>query len=197
MGGDVIIKVLVLLAGLTAVGASVSPLLFDPAVEEAEEEDILETDARDPLLDPNPIRDENADLDLVALPENVDGDATVVTDPVEADPLLDDAPLIRSDPERSVIPFFVTIPVIVIALCFTVWAMLTPAGELGQPALFAGIVVLLGTALAWFLYEVGVSEFEMTGTALAAWLSVGFTLLAVWLIADVLSSPAEDDAVPG
>ncbi|MFH5805792.1 hypothetical protein [Alienimonas sp. DA493] len=225
MGGEVITKVLVLLAGLIAMGACAGPLLYDPAVEEAEEEDVLETEDRGPLLgDPEPappldddpdsedettddaalIEEAPADDDAVVVdtlpeeaviggpvPEEGDGEAAVDPDPIDA------APDLAGDPERTVIPFFVTLPMLLIALALTVWAMVKPAANLGRPALIAGALVLLGTLLAWGLYEAGLSEFEMNGTALAAWLCVGVTLLAAWLVIDVLSEPGEDETVPG
>ncbi|QDT14744.1 hypothetical protein [Alienimonas californiensis] len=225
MGGEVITKVLVLLAGLIAMGACAGPLLYDPAVEEAEEENVLQTEPRGPLLGdakPVPAIDEDANLDDGnlddgALIDEEPGDDAVVVDtlPEEAviggpvpeaaegevaattEPAILDVPDLAGDPERTVIPFFVTLPVLLIALALTVWAMVTPAAALGRPALIAGLFVLLGTLLAWGLYEAGLSEFAMNGTALTAWLCVGFTLLAAWLVIDVLSTPSEDEAVPG
>ena len=128
------------------------------------------------------------------------GTAVVATDPVVGAPVVG-APVVgaplATDPEEVAIPFFVTIPVLLIAILLTGWAMLTPAEALGRPALIAGVCVLIGTALAWALYAGGVSEFAMTGAALAAWICVGLTLLAAWLVIDVLSTPGEDEAVPG
>ncbi len=235
MGGDVITKVLVLMAGLIALGASASPLLFDPAVEEAEDEQVLATPptpaVRDDAVGNDAVRNDAVIVNETAAIAGgnavaVEGDAVgtetvVVTDPVAADPLAADpvaadplaadpvaadaavvadplvvAPL-AGDPEPTVVPFFVTIPLLIAALVLTIWAMLTPAARLGRPALICGVIVLLGTAIAWGLYAAGVSEIEMTGTPLAAWLCVGFTLIAAWLVTDVLASPAEDDAVPG
>ena len=266
MGGEVVTKFLVLFAGLIACGVCVSPLLFDPAVEEAEEEDVLETDvADDPIFTDRVVADPavadpavadpavadpavvdpavadravvDADPALVDGPAvvgdpeddlvydgDLDGDAgaavdtmpdsltipdedvpgedlsdggaaVVVTDPVVGAPVVG-APL-ATDPEEVAIPFFVTLPVLLIAILLTGWAMLTPAEALGRPALIAGVCVLIGTALAWALYAGGVSEFAMSGAALAAWICVGLTLLAAWLVIDVLSTPGEDEAVPG
>ena len=133
------------------------------------------------------------------------GTAVVATDPVVGAPVVGapvvGAPVVgaplATDPEEVAIPFFVTIPVLLIAILLTGWAMLTPAEALGRPSLIAGVCVLIGTALAWALYAGGVSEFAMTGAALAAWICVGLTLLAAWLVIDVLSTPGEDEAVPG
>jgi len=221
MGGEVITKLLVLTAGLIAVGVCVSPLLGDPAVEQAEDENLLESDPLlndrdadvlgdpsdtlgdpdddldgfddDPLTD-GPLDGEPLDggpLDEEPLDEGVlDEEAVVVADPVIVGPAAE-------DPAETVVPFFITIPALVVALIFTVWTMVKPAAELGRPALIAGIVVLVCTLVAWGLYVTDVSEFAMTGRALAAWLCVGFTLLAAWLVVDVLSGPPEDDATPG
>ena len=177
MGGDILTKVLVVMAGLIACGACVGPLLYDPAVAEADEENLVSTERAGLAVDP-------------------DGDGIAERGAVVA-PGAAVAPVVATDPDRAAVPFFVTLAVLLVTLCLTVWALLTPAAALGRPALIAGICVLIGTVLAWVLYEAGVSRFPMDGRALAAWLCVGFTLLAAWLVENVLSTQAEDDAVPG
>ena len=171
MGGEVTTKLLVVLAGLIACGACVSPLLFDPAVEEAEEEGLLDPD-RDPA---------GFDADGVLR----DREGAVI------------APVLGDEPERAAVPFFVTVAALLVALVLTGWAVATPAAKLARPALIAGVCVLVGTALAWAAWVGGVSEFPMTGTPLIAWLSVGLTLLAAWLVMGVLARPSTSEAVPG
>ena len=183
MGGDLTTKVLVVMAGLIACGACVGPLLYDPAVAEADEENLVSTERADL------VNDGLGDRAIVD-GDPYDGDAVVA-------PGAAVAPVIATDPDRAAVPFFVTLAVLLVTLCLTVWALLTPAAALGRPALIAGVCVLIGTVLAWVLYEAGVSRFPMDGRALAAWLCVGFTLIAAWLVENVLSTQAEDDAVPG
>ena len=204
MGGEVMTKALVLMAGLIAVGATASSLVFDPAVREAERENLLETPARGPLVVDDAVVVRPADADGT-LADAAVADAAVADEAPADDFPPDDLPTEENvlvvapaaDPTATVVPFFVTLPLLVVALAFTVWAMIRPAEALGRPALIAGAIVLVGTLAAWGLYEAGLSEIAMTGTALTAWITVGLSLLAAWLVADVLSTPSEDEAVPG
>ena len=187
MSGDLLTKTLVVCAGLIATGACAGPLLFDPAVEEADEEDLVATD-RTPVVD----------VDVAANTGPVVGDPVVGDPVVAADGTVVETGVVAGrvmDPDRTAVPFFVALPAMLVCLALTVWAVLTPAADLGRPCLIAGALVVLGTLLAWALWAAGVSPFPMTGTPLAAWLCVGFTLLAVWLVENVLGEQASDEAV--
>ena len=213
MSGEVTTKLLVLMAGLIACGACASPLLFDPAVEEAGEENLVDADAdsvgpaprdADPVALPDSVViGEDDDAAVAGAPAVVDG-AAVTADPVVVAPVAPVAPAAREpligdpvvlddrDRTRAVVPFFVLIPILLVALALTAWAMLTPAAALGRPALIAGLCVLAGTLLAWGLDAADLSRFEMNGSALTAWLTVGLTLIAAWLVISVLSTEREE-----
>ena len=193
MSGELTTKLLVLLAGLIAVGACASELLFDPAVEEAREEGVLDdvggnrTGAvtEDGLLvDPDrPVPPVLADDAAVATAETT-AETTVV------------APVLADDPERAVIPGVVTWCVLIAALILVAWVVVTPAASLGRPSLIAGACVLVGVLLAWGLGAAGVSPYGLDGTALTAWVSVGLSLIAAWVVADVLSRPDANEGIP-
>ena len=181
MLGDLTAKVLVILAGLIACGACAAALM-EPAVEEAEEENVFGgADAgRDPLLDGDPA--------VVGPGGTVVADRAVVGANVVG-------PAVE-EPAAVVIPGVVVWATILVALVLTGWAVVTPAAKLARPALIAGLCVLVGTLLAWGLGLAGASDYPLNGTALAAWLSVAFSLLAAWLIVAVLSTPGVNEAVP-
>ena len=190
MLGDVTAKVMVILAGLIACGVCAAALI-PPAVDEADEGDALEVET---VVGARP------GDDLLVDDRIIRGDGAVVADPVVGDPVVGNrrvvAPALADEPEEVVIPGAVIGLVLVVGLILTGWALLTPAVKLARPALIAGLCVLVGTLLAWGLGLAGVSEYPLPWEALAAWLSVAFSLLGAWLILAVLSGPGTNEAVP-
>ena len=198
MLGDVIAKVLVILAGLIACGACAASL-FGPAVEEADEEGMFESVDDDRGVLGGPLDGPDA---AVALPdEAVIGDGGVAADGgvtggavVAAD--VDAGVRVADEPERVVVPALVVWAVLLVGLVLTAWAVMTPAASLARPALIAGCCVLIGVLIAWVLGAAGASDYPLPWTALAAWVSVGLSLIAAWLIVAVLSTPGVNEAVP-
>ena len=184
MSGDITAKILVVLAGLIACGACVGAL-FEPAVEEADEEGMFAE-----VGDGRPAAPLARDRDVVVDGGVVAADGAVVTTGVGGVRVVD-------EPERVIVPALVVWAGILVGIVLTAWAVMTPAASLGRPALIAGLCVLVGVGLAWALSAADLSDYHLNSTALLAWLSVAFSLLAAWLIISVLSTPGEDEIVPG
>ena len=152
MANPLIVKTLLLCAGLIAAGTTVAPVVVGNTAEEVGEADGGQDGAEEIL---------GADL-----PDREPGEVVAVED----------------DPAETAVPAAVSVVLTLAVLAATVWGMLTPAGALGWPCVWVGAAVAVLAVFAYALGVADAWEVGVGGRTLAAWLSVAACLVVAGLI---------------